>query len=157
MTDVTDQTAVNEDDATKGMGIQKLYLKDASFESPNTPAVFSGEWKPQVNLSVDTTVRAGQEGRNEVILKITLEAKQGDETAFVCEVQQAGLFVFKGFEDEELRHILAVHCPTVLFPYAREAVDNLVAKGGFPSMMLQPLNFEQMYAQQQEQGQAASA
>ena len=126
----------------KGVGIQKVYLKDASFESPESPAVFTGEWDPKMKLDVDTQAREASDGRYEVVLKITIEAQQDGKTAFIVEVQQAGVFAFRGFNDEEVQRIVGSFCPTALFPYAREAVGDLVMKGGFPSVLLQPINFD---------------
>jgi preprotein translocase subunit SecB len=149
MTETTDQSAIAGDAAQKGIGIQKIYLKDSSYESPESPKVFTIEdWAPKLNLQVDTMVRPGNNERYEVILKLTVEAKQNDMVAFLCEVQQAGVFLLQGYEGEAQKEILGVYCPSILFPYAREQVSSLVAKGGFPALMLQPLNFEAMYAQQ---------
>jgi preprotein translocase subunit SecB len=153
MTEINDQNTVS--DAERGVGIQKIYLKDCSFESPESPKIFAmDKWEPKLNLQVDTMVRPGADDRFEVILKITVEAKQNDQVAFLCEVQQAGVFVLKGFEAEAERQLLGVFCPGTLFPYAREQVSNLVSKGGFPALMLQPLNFDSMYEQQREQAAA---
>ena len=139
-----------------GVGIQKIYLKDCSFESPESPSIFSMEnWAPKLNLQVDTIINQGKDDRYEVILKLTVDAKQGDQSAFLCEVQQAGVFVMQGFDEETRRQVLSVYCPTTLYPYAREQVSNMVLKGGFPAIMLQPLNFEQMYQEQRAQQAAA--
>jgi len=136
--------------AERGIGIQKLYLKDCSFESPDSPKVFAIEkWEPKLNLHVDTKVRPGNDDRFEVLLKITVEAKQDDKTAFICEVEQGGVFIVKGFDEEAQRQLLAVYCPGILYPYAREQVCSLVSKGGFPTLMLQPISFEEMYMKQQ--------
>jgi preprotein translocase subunit SecB len=156
MTEKTDQSGITDDAEHQGVGIQKIYLKDSSYESPESPKVFSMEdWAPKLNLQVDTMVRPGANDRFEVILKITVEAKQGDMIAFLCEVQQAGVFLLQGYEGEAQQQILGVYCPSMLFPYAREQVSSLVSKGGFPALMLQPLNFEGMYEQERKNQAAA--
>lgn len=144
--------AVGETDDDKGVAIQKIYLKDVSFESPESPNIFRGEWDPKMSLNVDTEVRRSEDGRYEVILKVHVEAKQSGKTAFLVEVQQAGLFHLKGFSEEEEQRVVAGFCPAALFPYAREAVASLAAKGGFPTVMLQPINFDSIYRQQKTGG-----
>ena len=146
------------------IGLQKIYLKDASFEAPNSPAIFTGEWKPQITLNLSTRRNELGEDSIEVVLELTLEAKQGETIAFLAEIQQAGIFLLKGFGDEEKEQILKTYCPTQLYPYAREAVADLVGKGGFPAMHLQPVSFEAMIAaaeaerrQQRESGAGESA
>lgn len=128
--------------------VQKLYLRDVSFESPAAPAIFGPDsgWNPQVDLQLDTETRRIGEGRHEVTLVVTVTASHGDATAFLVEVRQAGLFDVEGFEEDELDHLLRAHCPGVLFPFAREAVAELVQKGGLPQLLLQPINFEALYA-----------
>ncbi|HEY9201852.1 MAG TPA: protein-export chaperone SecB [Gammaproteobacteria bacterium] len=137
--------------------IQKIYLKDVSFESPNSPAVFTGEWKPEVNVQLNTEIKGLDNNMHEVILSVTVTAKQQDKTAFLVEVKQAGLFQLAGFEQEQLGGMLGAYCPETLFPYAREAISDLVTKGGFPQLLLSPVNFNALYMQhQQQQAQAAS-
>ena len=132
--------------------IQKIYLKDVSFESPNAPAVFSdGEWQPEVNVQLNTETRVIVDGQYEVSLNVTVTAKHGDKTAFLVEVKQAGVFQMVGFEEEQLKGMLGAYCPEVLFPFAREAIADLVAKGGFPQLLLAPVNFNQLYMQHQQQ------
>ncbi len=135
--------------------IQKIYIKDVSFESPNAPTVFTeGEWKPEVNVQINTETKALSDELQEVTLTVTVTAKQLDKTAFLVEVKQAGLFQMKGFEAEQLGGMLGAYCPETLFPYAREAISDLVAKGGFPQMLLSPVNFNALYMQHQQQQQA---
>lgn len=137
--------------------IQKIYLKDVSFESPNSPAVFSGEWKPEVNVQLNTEIKGLENNMHEVILSVTVTAKQEEKTAFLVEVKQAGLFQLAGFEQEQLGGMLGAYCPESLFPYAREAISDLVTKGGFPQLLLSPVNFNALYMQhQQQQAQAAT-
>jgi preprotein translocase subunit SecB len=138
--------------------IAKIYLKDVSFETPNSPQIFQGnEWTPQVGVELATNARTIAEKAYEVVLTVTVTAKLGEKTAYLCEVQQAGIFQLEGFQEEMLKGILGSYCPGVLFPYAREVVSDLVTKGGFPQMLLGPVNFDALYAQRavQEQQKAA--
>ncbi|MFQ3231217.1 protein-export chaperone SecB [Reinekea sp.] len=137
-------------------GIQRLYLKDVSFESPNSPGVFRKEWKPQVKLDLNTQTRQLDEGVYEVVLTLTVAAKIEEESAFLCEVQQGGIFTLAGFPDENRDQMLGAYCPNILFPYAREAVDALVVKGSFPALMLAPVNFDALYAQNKAEAENAT-
>jgi len=137
--------------------VQRIYTKDLSFESPSTPAVFKKQWQPKVAVELNTKSEAvDAEGNFEVILSITITAKIEEETAFLVEVQQAGIFYIKGFEGEDLRRILGTAAPNVLFPYARETIDTLCVKGAFPALMLAPVNFDAVYQQALVQSQAAA-
>jgi len=127
--------------------IQKLYLKDVSFESPSSPAMFTREWQPEVNLDMNTNTQALSEGVYNVVLSLTVTVKNSDQTAFLVEVQQAGIFTVKGFAENEMGHMLGSFCPNILFPYAREAISDLVTKGGYPPLLLAPVNFDALYAQ----------
>lgn len=131
-------------------GIQRLYLKDVSFESPNAPGIFRKEWKPQVKLDLNTQARQLEENVYEVTLTLTVAAKVQEETAFLCEVQQAGIFTITGFDDDVRDQMIGAYCPNILFPYAREAIDTLVIKGSFPALMLAPVNFDALYAQNKQ-------
>lgn len=134
--------------AEKKISIQKIYLKDFSFESPQTPQVFTeGKWEPKTNLNLRSTHSAGKDDLHEVVLTITIETKHEDRTVFLIELQQAGLFYIAGYEKEELSMVAGSFCPNLLYPYAREAVSSIVAKGGFPELLLQPINFDALYAQ----------
>lgn len=138
--------------------IQKLYLKDVSFESPNAPAVFTeGEWQPEINIQLNSSNRSIGSNNYEVDLKITVTAKQNKKTAFLVELTQAGIFTIAGFEEENLKGMLGAFCPETMFPFAREAVAELVGKGGFPPLLLAPVNFNALYMQQAQQQQAAAA
>ena len=136
--------------------IQKIYTKDISFESPNAPAIFSSEFQPQ--LSVDLNVESAklEDDIFNVALRVTATTQVDGNTAFLCEVEQAGIFTLSGFTDAELSYMLGVQCPLALFQYARETVSDLVARGGFPQLLLEPVNFEAMYHNhlQQQQAQA---
>lgn len=135
--------------------VQKIFLKDASFESPNSPAVFQeSEWQPEINVQLNTEGKAIAENIHEVVLTVTVTAKHGDKTAFLCEVKQAGVFLMSGFPQEQMGGMLGAYCPEMLFPYAREAISDMVAKGGFPQLLLQPVNFNALYMQHQQQQQA---
>ncbi len=134
--------------------IQKIYLKDASFESPNSPAVFQqADWQPEVNVQLNTEAKILTEGVQEVVLSITVTAKQGENTAFLVEIKQAGVFQISGFPQEQMGGMLGAYCPEVLFPFAREAIADLVAKGGFPQFLMAPVNFNALYMQHQKQQQ----
>jgi preprotein translocase subunit SecB len=143
--------------------MQRVYIKDVSFESPTTPGVFKQEWKPQMNVDLNTKSSGLGGDDYEVVLTITITAKLDDETAFLVEVQQAGIFLIQGIEGDDLRRILATVCPNMLFPYAREAIDGLVTKATFPALMLAPVNFDALFlqamqkAQEQQQGEAPAA
>ena len=137
--------------------IQRIYLKDASFESPRSPQVFtSGEMQPQVNVQLNTSNQLVAEGVYEVVLSVTLTAKIEESTAFLVEVKQAGLFNMVGFTEESLGGMLGAYCPEMLFPYAREAVSELITKGGFPQLLITPVNFNDLYTEQMQQPASAS-
>jgi preprotein translocase subunit SecB len=139
---------------SKRISISKIYLKDFSFESPKAPDVFrSKEWRPQTDLNLRSSHSAveGEDGLHEVVLTITVDAKDGDDTLFLVEIQQAGLFLVGGYEDEEFNAIVGSFCPNILFPYAREAVSSVVQSGGFPEFVLQPINFDSLYMQSRQQ------
>jgi preprotein translocase subunit SecB len=134
--------------------MQRIYSKDLSFESPASPNIFKKQWQPQVNVELNTKSEKVDEQNNyEVVLTITITSKVEDETAFLVEVQQAGIFLINGFEGEDLRRILGTAAPNILFPYARENIDSLCVKGGFPPVMLAPVNFEALYQQALAQAQ----
>ena len=127
--------------------IQRIYLKDVSFESPNAPVIYAEEWKPDTNLQLNTQAKPIADNLYEVELQITITVKSNDNVAFLIEVTQAGVFEIKGYKDEQINFVLATHCPSILFPYAREAIASLVSKGSFPEMHLSPINCDALYAQ----------
>jgi len=142
----------------KQIAIQKIYVKDFSFESPHTPDVFAKqEWSPKTNLNLRSSHTTAAENSHEVVLTITIEAKDDDQTYFLVELQQAGLFHVAGYNEEEFKAIVGSYCPNILFPYARETVATVVAKGGFPEFLLQPINFDALYQQGMAQAQAQAA
>jgi preprotein translocase subunit SecB len=132
--------------------VQRIYVKDISFEAPNSPAVFQQPFKPKVNLDLITSSQQIQEDLYEVVVKVTAQVTHSEEgtTSFLAEIQQAGLFKISGIEGDQLDHTLGAFCPNVVFPYARECIDNLVNRGGFPPLMLAPVNFEAIYAQRKK-------
>jgi preprotein translocase subunit SecB len=145
--------------AERQFNLQKIYIKDVSFETPHSPEVFTLKWEPKVEFNLASNAQQLQEGLFEVSLTVTLTVKIEDKTAYLVEVCQAGIFHAAGFSEQEFGHLLGSYCPSVLFPYAREAVSDLVIKGGFPPMLLAPVNFDALYMQhlQQAQQQAESA
>ncbi|MBM7038277.1 preprotein translocase subunit SecB [Vibrio sp. qd031] len=125
--------------------IQRIFLKDVSFETPNSPEIFQKEWQPDVNLDLDTKSRELGENVYEVILRLTVTVKNDNDTAFLCEVQQGGIFSAEGMEAGQLAHCLGAFCPNILFPYARETISSLVVKGTFPQLNLAPVNFDALF------------
>lgn len=143
-----EQAAAGQEQVQQQFVMQRIYNKDLSFESPSTPDVFRKQWQPKVNVDLNTRSNPiDEQGNFEVVLSITLTAKVEDDTAFLVEVQQAGIFFITGFEADDLRRLLGTAAPNILFPYARENIDSLVVKGGFPPVMLAPVNFDALYQQ----------
>jgi preprotein translocase subunit SecB len=128
--------------------IRKLYVKDISFETPNTPAIFKTEWQPDADVNLRTSVVQIEPGEYEVTLAITASVKVGERTAFLAEVHQAGIFAIVGLTHDELEVVVGSYCPSVLYPYAREVVSDLVVRGGFPPFVLAPVNFDALYQHQ---------
>lgn len=132
--------------------IQKLYLKDVSFESPRAPQIFtSGEIQPQINVQINSKSSSVGDSVYEVVLDVNVTATVDDATAFLVEVQQAGIFTIAGFSEENLNGMLGAYCPEVLFPFVREVIADLISKGGFPQLLLTPVNFNALYAEQMQQ------
>lgn len=157
---MAEEQAASQEPMQQQFVMQRIYNKDISFESPATPNIFKKQWQPKVNVELNTRSNpVDEQGNFEVVLSITLTARVDDETAFLVEVQQAGIFFIKGFIDEQLRRLLGAAAPNILFPYARENIDSLVVKGGFPPIMLAPVNFDALYDQalQQQAQQAQQA
>ncbi len=150
--DKEEQTpAAGGEQAEQQFSLQKIYLKDISFETPNSPEIFTEEWKPDVNVELQTAGKPLTDEVMEVVLTVTVTAKLGDKTAYLAEVHQAGVFTMSGFSDDERVHMQGSYCPNILFPYAREAVSDLVSKGGFPQLLLAPVNFDALLAQHKQQ------
>ncbi len=137
-----------EEGAKPQFALQRIYVKDVSFESPGSPNSFRGSLKPSVNLDLNTRKNMIEESLWEVVLSLTLTAKDENEnTMYLAEVQQAGIFVINGLEEDALNHTLGSFCPNILFPYARESIDALIVRGSFPPLMLAPVNFDALYEQ----------
>jgi preprotein translocase subunit SecB len=140
--------------AAQGAGaqfqIQKLYTKDVSFELPNAPQVFQQEGQADVKMSLAQRVENLGENLHEVVLTVTVTATVGDKTAYLAEVAQAGIFLVSGFNEQATHAVMNTMCPGALFPYARQTISSLIADGGFPPLVLQPVNFDQLYAQRMQ-------
>lgn len=127
--------------------VQKIYLKDVSFEAPNTPHVFNEAGQPQLNLNLSQKITKLDEDVYEVVLGITLTCSIEERTVYLAEIAQAGIFGLGGFDERTLDLMLGTYCPNVLFPYARQAISDLVTSGGFPPFYLQPINFDALYSE----------
>ena len=136
------------------LGIERIYLRDLSFESPEAPGVFGSGRQPQVEIDIGTRAHRLEDSRFEVVLTLTVEARDDERTLLIVELQQAGIFRVTGMDETTRRQVLAVACPNVLFPYARETIDQLTVKGNFPPFMLAPVNFEALYADAQKRREA---
>ena len=134
-------------------GIEKIYVKDLSLEIPHAPEVFLSSEQPQVDVQLHNEGAAVGEGLYQVALTVTVTAKTGDKTLFLVEVAQAGIFQIRNVPESDLEPILATACPNILFPYAREAVSDIVSRAGFPPVYLAPVNFEALYLQRMQQAQ----
>lgn len=131
--------------------IQRIYVKDISFESPNTPHTFVEEWKPEVSLNLETKSNKVQDNLHEVVLSVTATVTSNKKTAFLIEVHHAGVFMVNGFPNDQLHQMLGSFCPNILFPYAREVISDIVVRGGFPQLILAPVNFDALYAQHMDE------
>jgi preprotein translocase subunit SecB len=149
---MADDNTINESatqpaaSAAPQFAIQRIYTKDISFETPNSPDIFKKEWKPEVQLDLDTKSTKIDNDLYEVVLAVTVTAKIGEETAFLCEVQQAGIFTIGDMPEQNKAHMMGAFCPNTLFPYARETISNLVNRGTFPALNLAPVNFDAIFA-----------
>jgi len=135
------------ENAEPHFSIEKVYLKDVSFESPGAPATFTDDWSPEINMDLNSQGKPIDKNIYEVELRITVTAKNKDKTAFLVEIKQCGIFSISGMDEANLNGMLGSFCPNILFPYAREAISDLVSKGGFPQLLLAPVNFDAIYAQ----------
>lgn len=149
------ESANDQPKAQAGSGhefvIQRIYIKDISFEAPGVPQVFQSEWKPQVELDLNTEWTKLSDDAYEVGVKVTATVKLQDKTAFLVEVLQAGIFTIKGFSKEQLDQMVGSFCPNILFPYAREIISETVNRGSFPPLYLAPINFDAIYQQKLEE------
>ena len=160
MSEQSNEEAAGDQARQQQVSIHNIYLKDASFESPAAPGIFQHNAQPRIQVNVGVNTDHLSEDTFDVVLTVTVTAKfEDDKTAFLAEILQGGVFSLKGFNDNELGAMLGIYCPNMLFPYAREAIAGLVSRGGFPQLVLQPVNFEAIYAQhlQRQQGGEAQA
>ena len=149
------QAAPQNEGEQKSIQPLKIYLKDVSFETPNSPAIFLKEWKPNLEFQVGNSAALTNDGQHEVVLALTVTVTVNGETAYLAEVHQAGIFSITGHEPDEVQRLHNVFCNRFLYPYACAALSDLVTKGGFPQLLLSPINFDLMYKKQLEEAQAA--
>lgn len=139
--------------------LRQLYIKDFSFEAPNAPGIFAtpANAEPDIQLNLKNSHTALGDDQHEVVLHLSVHARLGERSLFLVELDQAGVFVVSGYPEDDMRRLFGIHCPSTLFPYAREVVSSMVAKGGFPPLVLQPISFEALYAQASSQQGSAEA
>lgn len=155
---MSESTASNQpSQGEKRFMIQKIYVKDVSFETPNSPQIFTEAWKPEVNMQMGNTAVVLSEGVHEVTLSLTVTAKLGEKTAYLAEVQQSGIFNISGYGNKEISAMVGSYCPNILFPFAREALSDIVTKGGFPQLLLSPVNFDALYNEYMQQAEKQAA
>lgn len=158
MTEENQQAAQAADKSNSpSLALQKLFLKDVSFEVPNSPDIFNEKAQPEIKMNLNQKVKNLDSDYYEVVLTVTITCNAGEKTAYLAEVQQGGIFMLKNFPEQALHQTLGSYCPNMLFPYARQMISNLVGNGGFQPIMLQPVNFDQLYAQQMQQAQEQAA
>nr|VFK41977.1 MAG: preprotein translocase subunit SecB [Candidatus Kentron sp. SD]VFK48016.1 MAG: preprotein translocase subunit SecB [Candidatus Kentron sp. SD] len=151
-----DNTQPNPKTPSGQFAIHRIYTKDISFETPNSPGIFRLDWQPELDVQLFTDASRLETEVYEVIMRITVTVKVKDKTAFLAEVHQAGIFGIGEPQEDHLKHILSSFCPNILFPFAREAISDLVSRGGFPQLLLAPVNFDAMYAKHLRETQANS-
>ena len=155
--EATNPTAANGNGQTgPQLTVQKIYIRDASFEAPGAPHIFQDQAQPKIELNLGQKVQQLAQDVYEVVLTLTVTCKAGDKTAYLVEVQQAGIFGLAGFDPQQLDMVIGTYCPHVIFPYARQAISSMIEQGGFPPFLLQPINFEQIYADQLKRRQQAA-
>lgn len=150
---MTDQATQEQQQTEAQFMVQRIYVKDSSFEAPGTPAAFQQQWEPELSLDLNTKYNKLEQHVYEVILSVTATVKNQNSIAFLVEVKQAGIFTIEGAESQQLDHLLGSFCPSLLFPYAREAITSHVIRGSFPQLVLAPINFDALYMQQLEEKQ----
>lgn len=146
---MADKTTENTN--AQEFAIHRIFVKDLSYEAPNSPKSFKEEWNPAVDLNLDTTHDFLEDNLYDVTLKVTTSVKLKDDTIFIAEVHQAGIFLLNHFSDEQKDELLGSFCPNILFPYAREVISDVINRGGFPPLYLAPVNFEAIYQQRKQQ------
>ncbi len=154
---MSEQATTSEQNDGQQFGLQRIYVKDLSFEMPQGAALFTQTWKPAIHQEIATQGVAMDNDRHEVVLTLTITGKIDEQVAFVVEVQQAGIFLIRGLNAEQVRQVVGATCPNILFPYAREAVDSLMVRGTLPPVMLPPINFDHLYQQAMAQQAAQQA
>ena len=155
MSETEDEVAATP--GNRMLAIKKIYTKDLSFETPNSPDIFLDDWAPEVDMRMRTDVKSIKDSDTEVVLNVTLTVRLGQRTAYLVEVHQAGIFEASGYEEPELEEVLGGQCAQILFPYLRETISDVVTRGGFPPFIMAPMNLEAMFARQKVQRAAASA
>ena len=146
---MSEENAVKEEEQQEArFVIQKIYTKDISFEAPNSPEIFRDEWEPALELQMGNEYAKVDDDNHEVTLVVTVTAKVGDKVAFLVEVKQSGVFSLTGYSDQEMGPLIGSYCPNTLFPFAREVISDVVLKGGFPQLVLAPVNFDALYMEQ---------
>ena len=143
------------DTSSASFQIQRVYLKDLSFESPAAPNIFRSQHKPDIKLDLNTATQKLEDGIHEVVLRLTVTAQHQEQSLFLIEVQQAGIFQLRGFEPAAIAQMIGSLCPGILFPYAREVIDSVLTKGSFPALMLAPINFDALYQAAQQEAKTA--
>jgi len=155
---MSEPTPIAEGTAKKAQfAVQRLYAKDVSFEAPGAPAIFTQQWEPETNVQFSSNVEKVSENQYEVTLQLTVNASVKGKTAYIAEVKFAGIFLAEGVEGPALEHLMGAHCPTILFPYVRELISDLVTRGTFPQFLLQPMNFDAIYAEAKRRRDEAAA
>ena len=159
MSEQKQDVAATEEEQQPVLQIQRIYVKDVSFEAPNLPHIFQQEWKTKLGFDLSTETTQVGDDLYEVVLNISVETTLEDsgDVAFICEVKQAGVFTISGLEDVQMAHCLTSQCPNMLFPYARELVSNLVNRGTFPALNLSPVNFDALFVEYMNRQQAENA
>lgn len=157
MAEEQNQGAAEQEQQQAQFQLQKLYVKDISFEVPNSPQIFQEEAQVEIKMNLAQKVETLTENVQEVVLTVTVTALLGEKTAYLAEVQQAGIFAISGLGEQATHAALNTLCPSTLFPYARRVITDMVADGGFPPLVLQPLNFDQIYAQRLQEAQSQAA
>ncbi|OGT32338.1 MAG: protein-export chaperone SecB [Gammaproteobacteria bacterium RBG_16_51_14] len=151
MAEKSENTKQPLDPESGQFAIQKVYVKDVSFEVPHAPDIFRDEWNPAVNMQISNQARTLEADLYDVVMTVTVTVTFGEKTVYLAEIHQAGIFHISGFPDEVVGRMLGTICPNILFPFAREMVADLVTRGGFPQLLLAPVNFEALYMQQGKQ------
>jgi preprotein translocase subunit SecB len=157
MSEETTASAAETEQEQAQFSIQRIYVKDVSFESPQGVAAFQKQWKPKVSQDMNSRTNKIEEDLYEVVLRVTITMADGEDTIYLAEVEQAGLFTIKGFTEQQMPQVINTTCPSILFPYLRETIDSIVTKGGFPALMLPPINFDALFASAIQQAAAEEA